>query len=969
MDAFTHFVRHGQHEGRLPYRNRAIAWDHHLWRGAEALMLPRLASLLQDDASPWERSQAAWALGRWYAWQGDWNRVNEVMRSFVASGMISPAHVGPKLLQLETLLQCGQFAEAGARLKGFLDQVPDQPDLLLAEANLVAAQSWRHADARSAELARLERLNRIYDHAGLAPIAFADTPDGALLDRLCATKPDRPVGDDDPALPLVSVIVPVFNAQATVTTALRALYEQTWPRLEILMVNDASTDASQQVLEDFVRENPARPGVAIQLIQHPENRGAYAARNTGLAVATGEFITTHDSDDWSHPQKIERQAQALHADPALLASLSHWVRCSPDLHFHRWRIEEGWIYRSVSSLMFRRSVFEALGYWDAVEVNADTEFYDRIRTAFAAGAMREVLPGVPLAFGRSGCESLTQRSETHLITRFDGIRKQYEDAARRWHRNARGPQDLHVENAPDQRPFLAPNALVRGQMPVRSVHPMDVVQQSGLFDAGWYVSTYADLHDQPVEAFEHYWCHGSSEGRDPGPNFSTSGYRACYAHQPDYAEPALLHYLSKGRAAGNESMPVFEGALIDLASPETLLVCAHQVGGELYGAERSLLDVLSALSVLKVRAVVTLPKAPHTDYLAAVRARSAAVVVLPYRWWHAQRPACEATRRHFEQLIRRFGVTAVYGNTLVLEEPVLAAKTLGVPALIHVREIPAHDVALSGTLGAAPAEIIKHVQEHASLIIANSQRVAADFAAVPAVIVPNIIDPSAYDIPCPSPARSESAEAASATPDPIGSVPGGSVPGAGCSSEPTCSVALISSNLPKKGLDDLVEVAARLANYPTIRFLLIGPENEHTARLRAGQDAGVVPPNLVMAGYCETPQQALAQADVVLNLSQFQESFGRTVLEAMAAARPVVCYAWGALPELVVDGQTGFLVPFRDVAAVAERVLCLARDSNLRERMGKAARNRAASHYTLEPMVKRLADALRSVGLSVPNFQ
>lgn len=963
VDPWRHFLCYGRYEGRLPGRNRAIAWEHHLWRGAEAIMLPRLNALLSDDnAAPWERSHAAWALGRWYAGQGDWSRVNDVMRRLVVDEMAVAAPVGPQLLQLEALLQCGQIVEAAARIEGSLEQAPDHPDLLLAQANLLAAHPWQQqSESRAADAERLRLINRIYERAGLASVAFADAPLGPLFDCLRAAAPGWPTcGDSAP--PLVSVIVPAFNAAPTLATVLRALHQQSWPRLEILLVNDASTDATQQVLKDFVRQTPARPGFVIRLLRHPENRGAYAARNTGLAFASGEFITTHDSDDWSHPQKIEHQARALLDDPELLASLSHWVRCTPDLHFHGWRIEEGWIYRNVSSLMFRRSVFEALGYWDAVEVNADTEYYHRIQAAFGAGAMREVWPGVPLAFGRSRRESLTQRSETHLITQFRGSRKQYQDAAQRWHQGAGRPQDLYLEAEPTQRPFLAPEALVRGQAPVRSVHPMDLVQQSGLFDAGWYVSTYEDLYDEPVEAFEHYWFNGSGEGRDPGPNFSTSGYRARYAHQPDYAEPALLHYLTQGRAAGNEPIPVFEGAVSGEGASCTLLVCAHQVMAELSGGERSLLDVLSALGTLGVRAVVTLPSAVHSGYLAAVRERSAAVVVLPYRWWHARRPACEATQRQFEQLIERFGIEAVYANTLVLEEPLAAARAQGIPALIHVREIPAHDAALCEIFDALPEEIIRRTQQHATLILANSKRVAADFSDVPVVIVPNVIDPTIYDIPLPGRARSRPAAEPSGTihserPEPV----------EGRRTETPCSVALISSNLAKKGLDDLVEVAARLTDHPEIRLLLIGPENEHSARLRAAQDAGAVPSNLVIAGYSETPQQALVQADVVLNLSHFQESFGRTVLEAMAAARPVVCYAWGALPELVVDGETGYLVPFRDVAAVAERIVRLARNPDLRERMGKAARGRAAGRYGLQTMVNRLADALRSVGLFVPN--
>lgn len=70
----------------------------------------------------------------------------------------------------------------------------------------------------------------------------------------------------------------------------------------------------------------------------------------------------------------------------------------------------------------------------------------------------------------------------------------------------------------------------------------------------------------------------------------------------------------------------------------------------------------------------------------------------------------------------------------------------------------------------------------------------------------------------------------------------------------------------------------------------------HVEDLKERQCRGLVPANLCFAGPADNPVDAMVQADVVVNLSRFQESFGRAILEAMAAQRPVVCYAWGALP-------------------------------------------------------------------------
>ncbi|MHC9037113.1 glycosyltransferase family 2 protein, partial [Cobetia marina] len=138
----------------------------------------------------------------------------------------------------------------------------------------------------------------------------------------------------------------------------------------------------------------------------------------------------------------------------------HWVRCTPELIFGRWRMEEGWTYRNVSSLMFRREVFEALGYWDRVRVEADTEYYYRLRAAYGDQAIGEVLPGVPLAFGRSGADSLTAVGATHLITQFGGVRADYREASQAWHRaGTERPERLYLPAEPAERPFAVPEAM------------------------------------------------------------------------------------------------------------------------------------------------------------------------------------------------------------------------------------------------------------------------------------------------------------------------------------------------------------------------------------------------------------------------------------------------------------------------------------------------------------------------------
>lgn len=106
----------------------------------------------------------------------------------------------------------------------------------------------------------------------------------------------------------ISVIVPAMNQQDFIGDTLASLArQQLGPReLEVLVVDDASTDATAAIAGEFGRRLPG-----LQIITHPANRGVSAARNTGLAQATGEFISFLDPDDWMAPTQLERLAGSL----------------------------------------------------------------------------------------------------------------------------------------------------------------------------------------------------------------------------------------------------------------------------------------------------------------------------------------------------------------------------------------------------------------------------------------------------------------------------------------------------------------------------------------------------------------------------------------------------------------------------------------------------------------------------------
>ena len=92
---------------------------------------------------------------------------------------------------------------------------------------------------------------------------------------------------------LVSVIVPVFNKEAHIAATLSSIIHQDYSNLEIILVNDASSDSSGLLAQDLL----AAGGRQYRIIDHPENRGVSAARNTGLDASRGEYVLFCDSDD------------------------------------------------------------------------------------------------------------------------------------------------------------------------------------------------------------------------------------------------------------------------------------------------------------------------------------------------------------------------------------------------------------------------------------------------------------------------------------------------------------------------------------------------------------------------------------------------------------------------------------------------------------------------------------------------
>lgn len=119
--------------------------------------------------------------------------------------------------------------------------------------------------------------------------------------------------------PLVTVFMPVYNSEQYIEEALQSIVQQTYTNLDILIVDDGSTDRSVELIRQF--QDPR-----IRLIQNERNRGIPYTRNVGLREARGKYIAIMDSDDVAAPTRIERQVAFLEENETIDAVASDYIQ-------------------------------------------------------------------------------------------------------------------------------------------------------------------------------------------------------------------------------------------------------------------------------------------------------------------------------------------------------------------------------------------------------------------------------------------------------------------------------------------------------------------------------------------------------------------------------------------------------------------------------------------------------------------
>lgn len=211
------------------------------------------------------------------------------------------------------------------------------------------------------------------------------------------------------------MIIPTYNRRELVQRAIDSVLAQTHPVDEILVVDDGSTDGTGEALR-------ARYGERIRY-HRQDNAGVSAARNAGMALATGRYFALLDSDDLWLPEKTARQVGWLDAHPEFGMVLCDVVRVDADGTpydtFHRRDVlrEDGWALRWLllnpslvpASVMFRREVFETCGGFDpTLRTAEDIDFHLRVARQWRIGVVE-----APLVEAMRGHDGLSATATTY----------------------------------------------------------------------------------------------------------------------------------------------------------------------------------------------------------------------------------------------------------------------------------------------------------------------------------------------------------------------------------------------------------------------------------------------------------------------------------------------------------------------------------------------------------------------------
>jgi glycosyltransferase involved in cell wall biosynthesis len=219
--------------------------------------------------------------------------------------------------------------------------------------------------------------------------------------------------------PKVTVVIPVYNREKYIADAIDSILAQTFTHFELLVIDDGSTDKTQEVIQSY--HDPR-----IRLVCNETNEGIPKTRNKGIRLARGEYLAFLDSDDWAYPERLAKQVAFLDSHPDYVA-VGAWIE---------WMDEEGRYLRRAkrkpvlpdeiaaqrlfqqgienSTSMARTAVLREYGHQEQYDVSEDFDLWARIAAKHKLATLPKILLRRRMHAGRITQEKAYRIKDTLL---------------------------------------------------------------------------------------------------------------------------------------------------------------------------------------------------------------------------------------------------------------------------------------------------------------------------------------------------------------------------------------------------------------------------------------------------------------------------------------------------------------------------------------------------------------------------
>ena len=243
-------------------------------------------------------------------------------------------------------------------------------------------------------------------------------------------------------IPKVTIIVPMYNVELYIKECVLSLINQEYLNIEIILVNDCSTDNTRKIINDLMYEYSDK----IKIIDNSKNIGTYISINLGIINSTGDYITIIGADDKFTLDKVKKQVKIL-KNKKIVACYCQYER--------RDYITNKLLLKDVgeSTIMFKRSILKKIGYYDSVRFGADSEYRDRIRTVYGLKAVQTINKVMYIALFRPNSLTSSGKSKNGSI-----LRKIYKANYTKWHKKK--SFNLYIPFPLIKRPFCVPDELL-----------------------------------------------------------------------------------------------------------------------------------------------------------------------------------------------------------------------------------------------------------------------------------------------------------------------------------------------------------------------------------------------------------------------------------------------------------------------------------------------------------------------------